>query len=115
MIDHDGIIKLTDFSRAYVDSSEKPLVAGMSYAYRSFGTIQYMAPEVRNMLKKDDVILEHGKLDYDEKIGGLKGYGKESDVWSLGCVFAELMRARKRGPKEHQVRVVISDLFSRSR
>ncbi|PUZ37744.1 hypothetical protein GQ55_9G144700 [Panicum hallii var. hallii] len=61
--DGHGVVKLCDFGLA-MSTDERP-------PYEPAGTLWYMAPEM---------LLE--KPDYDERV----------DIWSLGCVMAELIK-----------------------
>ncbi|RXW13877.1 hypothetical protein EST38_g11979 [Candolleomyces aberdarensis] len=95
LIDWNGSVKISNFENAYIDHEGKPLLSGVSYAYSTRGTRPYVAPEVQKMIHK--VNSAKGYMnDPDEQCTALKGYGKEVDVWSLGCVAAELLTAKER-------------------
>jgi serine/threonine protein kinase len=48
------------------------------------------------MIRKVSAAKGYVTDDPDEQCTALKGYGKEADVWSLGCVAAELLTAKNR-------------------
>jgi serine/threonine protein kinase len=68
-----------------------------------------MAPEVFEMASRS-AIAKFGKDDVDEQITGLKGYGKEVDIWALGCVAAEILRQED----GYEVRVLRSQISLKS-
>lgn len=48
------------------------------------------------MIRKVNAVKGYVTNDPDEQCTALKGYGKEVDVWSLGCVAAELLTTKDR-------------------
>ncbi|KAJ2927986.1 hypothetical protein H1R20_g9112, partial [Candolleomyces eurysporus] len=52
-----------------------------------------MAPEVFDLADRG-AIAKLGRNDLDEQVSGLKGYGKEVDIWALGCVSVEILRQK---------------------
>ena len=50
------------------------------------GTVNYMAPKI---------LEQHYRLKLKEKIEKTIGYGKEVDIWALGCICYQLLRGRK--------------------
>ena len=48
------------------------------------------------MIDAREAIETYGRHDYDEMTEALKGYGKEVDIWSLGCIAAEILRLNDR-------------------
>ena len=66
LIDSNGIIKIGDFGQARIVDKNKEL--GLVYTL-DVGTKWYKAPEIL-----------FGKRYYTEKV----------DIWSMGCIFAEL-------------------------
>jgi len=97
-IDHEGAIKVGDFTRSYVDGegvNGGPLQCGLKYAYRVRGSVEYMAPEMRDQELNIPLIKKHGLGDYDETIAGLKAYGPEVDVWAFGCLVVDILRDSK--------------------
>jgi serine/threonine protein kinase len=69
------------------------------YAYKYRGCLPYMAPEQRAVLLHFPPGF-YGSDDYDEVESRfkLRAFGKEVDVWALGCIAAELCR-------DHQYKV----------
>ena len=67
LLSHDGIVKLADFGHARPDSA----VGRPEYTH-AVATRWYRAPEL---------------------LYGARCYGKAVDLWSVGCIFAELMGA----------------------
>ena len=57
-----------------------------SYTNSVLGTLNYMAPKL---------VEEHYRLRQKEKIEKTIGYGKEIDIWALGCICYELLRGRQ--------------------
>ncbi|KAF6742861.1 kinase-like domain-containing protein, partial [Ephemerocybe angulata] len=93
LVNLDGRLMLSDFTHSYIRSDAgEPLEEGLRYAYRVRGRLEYMAPEMRAMARQKKAHDQAGTMDLDEAIPGLAGYGREADVWSLGCVIAELLR-----------------------
>ncbi|KAJ2919579.1 hypothetical protein MD484_g829, partial [Candolleomyces efflorescens] len=96
MVDWNGSIKISNFENAYIEPEGKPLLPGVYYAYSTRGTRPYVAPEVQKMIRRINAAKPYIPDDIDEQCAALNCYGKEVDVWSLGCVAAELLTAKSR-------------------
>ena len=70
-------IKIIDFGISKVLSSKN------GFTNSCVGTLYYMPPEILLRIKNK------------EKCEKIIGYGKEADIWSLGCICYELLRAKK--------------------
>ena len=70
-------IKIIDFGISKVLPSKN------GFTNSCVGTLYYMPPEILLRLKNK------------EKCEKIIGYGKEADIWSLGCICYELLRAKK--------------------
>ncbi|RXW17781.1 hypothetical protein EST38_g8083 [Candolleomyces aberdarensis] len=99
LLDWDGSIKLSDFACAYLNEFDMHLVTDGKYASKFRGCLPYMAPEQRAVLDSPSGLRDGD--DHDEERSGLKSraFGKEVDLWALGCIAAELCR-------DHQYKIL---------
>ncbi|KAJ2912634.1 hypothetical protein MD484_g7781, partial [Candolleomyces efflorescens] len=94
LLDWDGCVKISDFTCAYVHLADEPLkVYPVRYSDRFCGSLPYMGPEQRALLELPSAASgSSGREGSKSKSNKLRGFGKEVDVWALGCVAAELCR-----------------------
>ena len=69
-----------------IDFGLSKQLSNNGFANSVLGTINYMAPKL---------VEQHYRLRQKEKIEKTIGYGKEVDIWSLGCICYELLRGRQ--------------------
>ena len=94
LITHEGQLKIGEYYNAFVADKWAPLLPGRKYAFRPLGPSPYRAPEMEWCRERHGQIDTSRTMDADEMNpkGLHHGYGKEVDVWSLGCVAGEILR-----------------------
>ncbi|KAJ2934388.1 hypothetical protein H1R20_g2729, partial [Candolleomyces eurysporus] len=93
LLDWDGCVKISDFSCVYIHPADEPLKGHpVQYADKFCGSLPYMAPEQRGVLGLPSVRGSDEQGKGSKSMLMKKGFGKEVDVWALGCVAAELCR-----------------------